>query len=71
MWDCLARALRSWVVTSHWSRTSTVSGRCGRSARSTRLTRGRVIGGINVQANYQPIAEGIVVIVSVFLSRFQ
>jgi ribose transport system permease protein len=26
---------------------------------------------LNVQANYQPIAEGIVVILSVFLSRFQ
>ena len=26
---------------------------------------------LNVQANYQPMAEGIVVILSVFLSRFQ
>ena len=46
MWDCLARSLRSWVVTSHWSRSSPVQVRCGRSARSTRLTCGRVIWGI-------------------------
>src|SRR5438067_11584622 len=46
MWDCLERSLRSWVVTSHWSRSSTVQVRCGSSARSTRLTWGRVIWGI-------------------------
>ena len=46
MCDCLARALRSWVALSHWSNSARVQRRWGGSARSTRLTCGRVIWGI-------------------------
>src|SRR5438067_10880398 len=44
--DRLARSLRSWVATSHWSNSARVHVRCGSSSRSTRLTWGRVIWGI-------------------------
>src|SRR5205085_8846649 len=46
MCECLARALRSWVALSHWSNSSQVHVRWGRSSRSTRLTCGRVSWGI-------------------------
>src|SRR2546421_12817736 len=46
MCDCLARALRSWVVRSQCSNSSSVQMRWGSNSRSTRLTCGRVIWGI-------------------------